>query len=122
MSECKIWNKATDDDGYGRVLFEGKNRKAHRIIYTQKVGAIPEGFEIDHLCRNRACVNVEHLEAVTQKENKRRAAQAIWDARDGKCLRGHPANRVTIKRNTNYRRCLDCNNESIARKKIRSGK
>ena len=60
--------------GYGRIHRTASFEMAHRVAYEQAKGPIPKGLEIDHLCRNRACVQPEHLEAVTHQENMRRAA------------------------------------------------
>lgn len=54
---------------------------AYRVVYEIERGAIPVGLELDHLCRNRCCVNPEHLEPVTPRENKRRAALPLPDFR-----------------------------------------
>ena len=71
--------------GYGQFGIHGKVRGAHRISYEWHVGPIPDGMEIDHLCRNPGCVNPAHLEPVTDRENKRRVAEQRTH-----CPQGHP--------------------------------
>jgi len=71
--ECIPWLGTILDSGYGMVWYEGKYRRAHRVIYETLVGPIPPGKQLDHLCRNKRCVNVNHLEPVTGQENIRRA-------------------------------------------------
>jgi hypothetical protein len=71
-SDCWVWHGCVHPNGYGRFSFEGQGRWAHRVSYILHKGDIPEGLVIDHLCRNTRCVNPEHLEAVTQQENRLR--------------------------------------------------
>ena len=83
---------------------------AHRVAYEKAYGPIPEGLVIDHLCRNGLCVNPEHLEAVTRKENILRGEGACaQNARKTHCKRGHeliPEN--LIERSDGRRDCLLC--------------
>lgn len=79
--DCWEWQAARNGSGYGQFAIETKRPKtgwrknslAHRAAYELEVGPIPDGFHIDHLCRNRLCVNPAHLEAVPQRVNSRRA-------------------------------------------------
>jgi hypothetical protein len=81
-SGCWEWTGAVNANGYGIVAVHRKTEGAHRVVYEILAGSIPAGLHIDHLCRNRRCVNPAHLEPVTQAENNRRAMRTH-------CLRGH---------------------------------
>lgn len=83
---CWLWLGTITPNGYGIYHYKGTRQSAHRAVYETKVGPIPEGFVIDHLCRNRACVNPDHLEPVTQKTNVNRGNQMILKTH---CIRGH---------------------------------
>jgi hypothetical protein len=76
---CWLWVGSLRG-GYGRVRFNGKLVEAHRLSYEHHVGKIPDGLVIDHLCRNRSCINPEHLEVVTEAENIRRGNQGSPEA------------------------------------------
>ena len=69
--ECWLWQTGMVFGGYGK-FFDGKIIRAHRYAYQLLVGPVPEGLELDHLCRVRNCVNPAHLEAVTHQENCQR--------------------------------------------------
>ena len=81
-SGCWLWVAMLGSGGYGRFKVGNKNVYAHRLSYEHHVGAIPEGLDLDHLCRTRCCVNPTHLEPVTRKENIRRGL--------GNCAQVHP--------------------------------
>jgi len=76
-SGCWVWQGRKGKTGYGAVGLRGR---VHRVFYERLVGPIPDGMELDHICRNRACVNPDHLEPVTHRENMRRAGMMRLDA------------------------------------------
>lgn len=87
---CIEFIGATNGRGYGQVRINGKTVYAHRLAYESEVGPIPEGLTLDHLCRNSLCVNVDHLEAVTQRVNVLRGESLIAKyARRTHCSQGH---------------------------------
>jgi len=114
LDGCWKWNGAMDIHGYGSLSIDKVIHKAHRISYTLFKGEIPKDLCIDHLCRNRDCVNPEHLEAVTLSENKRRGfSPAAINARKTHCPKGHTyskSNTKTYLRSYGIsRHCLTCN-------------
>ena len=100
---CHEWTAYCDQKGYGAFSFDRKVVKAHTFAYELAKGPIPEGLHIDHLCRNKSCVNPEHLEVVTLAENNRRYSQSRTH-----CIKGHElteANTYTFSRRRACRRC-----------------
>ena len=83
---CVEWIGYINKDGYGLL---GK-KLAHRLSYEKVNGDIPKGLVLDHLCRNRSCINVDHLEAVTpQINNSRSMSPTAINARKTYCKYGH---------------------------------
>lgn len=110
---CLVWTGYIQSNGYARHWVDGKNLIAHRWSYEYHVGPIPEGMQIDHLCRNRRCVNPEHLEVVTPAENSRRSTSAeaarARGARITHCPRGHPYDEEnTLFDRKGGRSCREC--------------
>lgn len=118
---CWEW-VGSSSRGYGEMQWEHKLKKAHRISYELLKGKIPEGLEIDHLCRNKLCVNPDHLEPVTKKENIRRmrvitrVQYVIKNRARTHCVNGHPLteNNIYID-STDMRRCKQCNRDKVSR-------
>lgn len=105
LGACWTWLGTLKRDGYGTTSIDGRFGTVHRLAYERYVGPIPEGLEIDHLCRNRACCNPAHLEPVTRQEHARRG---VWATRTH-CAYGHElAGDNLIIRPEGSRRCREC--------------
>lgn len=87
---CWVWNANKTPGGYGRIWVDAVRRMvvAHRISYELHVGKIPDGLDLDHLCRNRACVNPAHLEPVSRAVNNQRTPRCARQT----CKEGHALN------------------------------
>ena len=117
---CWIWTAHKNNKGYGTFAPKWNARVyAHRWSYEQAKGAIPDGLEIDHLCRNPACVNPDHLEAVTHRENILRSdAPTAVNASKTHCSNGHPFDdeNTYVRRDRAGRNCRTCNIERSKRR------
>lgn len=92
---CWLWTGSINNAGYGRISVNNRPKYAHRVMYELVVGPIPDGLHLDHLCRVRHCVNPDHLEPVTNRENTlgrglgRAAIEHRERQRTGLCSKGH---------------------------------
>lgn len=108
---CWKWLGSTETTkGYGVIWFGNKKTLfAHRVSYEIHVGKIPEGLQIDHLCRNRSCVNPKHMEVVTLKENVLRGEGiTARNLRKTHCPLGHEYSKENTYVHRNSRQCKIC--------------
>lgn len=129
MSECWYFARALSKAGYGVIWNGEKVVLAHRFMYESVVGEIPKGLELDHLCRNRSCINPEHLEPVTRRENTVRGLAPIVNGMLQKnkthCPRGHEYNEENtyIRRDRpSHRDCRKCRSEARQRFELNNRK
>jgi hypothetical protein len=116
--DCWIWMGSRSNGRgaiYGNLNLNGIHEKAHRASWKILVGEIPIGKILDHLCRNTLCVNPDHLEPVTHKENCQRGVAGAITANRQKskthCLRGHAFDEHnTLKKKNGSRDCRECKN------------
>lgn len=108
--DCWEWTASLTHDGYGRFRLGTKTPVAHRVAWEMLVGPVPDGLTLDHLCRNRACVNPDHLEPVEPNINWQRGqTPSRRMARRTHCDRGHALSGENLRMRTDGgRRCLVC--------------
>ena len=114
FGDCWEWTAGKNKYGYGLFRFKNRSYLAHRFAYETLVGDIPEGEELDHLCRNRACCNPDHLQAVTRRVNVLRGfATSGLNARKTRCPQGHAYDEANtyISKTNGGRQCRACSRE-----------
>ena len=111
---CWLWMRACHKKtGYGVT---SRNRLSHRVAYQMWRGQIPDGLSIDHLCRTRSCVNPDHLEVVTDRENiLRGVSPSANNARKTHCCNGHEFNQANVRLTSDGKECRTCRMEITAR-------
>ncbi len=107
---CWLWTASLNTSGYGQFMLNGRPQRAHRIAYELLRAEIPDGLQIDHLCRVRRCVNPWHLDPVPNAVNAERARpyRAVRQLKQH-CPSGHaysPENTYSDPRG--HRRCREC--------------
>lgn len=109
-NECWAWSGAKDQDGYGLFWLAGSMKRAHRVSMELENGAIAEGLVVDHICRNRSCVNPSHLRTVTRYTNvhENSEAPAHLNSLKTTCVNGHPLEGANLVFNGKRRRCREC--------------
>jgi hypothetical protein len=98
---CHMWLGTLNGDGYPRLMHHSP-RNVVRIVYRRQKGEIPEGFQVDHLCKARWCINPDHLEAVTPAVNQQRRSFSKF------CKKGH----LRVEIASGRQRCLECRRET----------
>ena len=111
-SGCWRWGGYVSESGYGVARVDGKSKPAHRAVHVALVGTIPQGLDLDHLCRVRDCVNPDHLEPVTRRVNVLRGVGAgAQNARKTHCIKGHPLDGDNLVSWARNRLCRECYRE-----------
>ena len=123
-SGCWLWTGSVSLWGYGQFAVGRRTASAHRVAWEIFRGLIPDGYEVDHLCRTKICVNPDHLEPVTHAENIRRGGQllkatAYWTSKTH-CPQGHAySERNLYVTRTGWRQCKACNAARERRRQAR---
>lgn len=98
---CWLWTGTVTGSGYGYFGRDGKTLRAHRVAYEHYVGPIPDGLHLHHLCRQKTCVNPDHLLPMTQGENNNQERRAT-------CKRGHDMTDAYQRPDRPTRQCMEC--------------
>lgn len=103
---CWQWTGALNSNGHAQFWYAGQMRGAYRLLWAWIHGDLHEGLELDHVCKNKRCVNTSHLEEVTHKVNSQRAMKGVL--RKTHCLRGHPYTPENTYTYRGVRTCKTC--------------
>lgn len=115
-SRCILWDGAINSKGYGAVTdHAGSSVLIHRKVWEESNGPIPDGLTIDHLCRQKTCINPDHMEVVTRGENVRRALATITTCKSGHPLSGENLRIYTRANGLTYRVCRACRRDEQQR-------
>lgn len=118
--DCKISTYSTGSHGYAQIGWQAEGKvymtTAHRAAWTYANGRIPDGATVDHVCKEKRCVNPDHLRILSNYENARRTNGRDWPI--GECANGHP-NSESYLQPSGRRRCLPCNRAAQARYRAR---
>lgn len=108
--QCWVWNLALDRDGYGSFYFRGASRRAHRVAWYSVNGEIAEGHVINHTCRNRACVNPQHLQCLSVEDHQLKDTNSIpyINSQKTRCPNGHEYDRTVTWAGKTQRICSIC--------------
>lgn len=107
-TECWEWTAHVSPKGYGQICYKGNAIAAHRLSYLLFVGPLTLGLELDHLCRNRSCVNPKHLEQVTHHENILRGNAGLHEKIKTHCPQGHEYSKKNTRIQRGGRLCIEC--------------
>lgn len=118
--DCWLWTACKNKAGYGVFSCNLKANLAHKFLYEKLVEAVPDGLELDHLCRSPACVNPEHLEPVSSQENILRGVGfAAKNKAKTHCPLGHPYEEGNIYWDRGARKCRTCTLSRVAARAAR---
>lgn len=121
-SGCWLWLGTQNGNGYGQFWTGERLEMAHRWSYEHHIGPVPDGLVLDHLCRVRSCVNPDHLEPVTHRENVLRGAGLpAQNVVKTHCPRGHPYSGTNLLSKERHRFCRICNQQKCREWRAKNG-
>ena len=120
-SDCWEWSGELTSYGYPKIYYKGKRFRAHRVSYNIFKGVLDSGLVIDHICRNKKCVNPEHLRQVNKQINAVENSVSIAALNKAKthCRLGHEYTQQNTRIHKNSRHCITCDKASYVRYKLK---